>query len=198
MGYFGFPWIFLPQYFLLLFWSAVNRDEDIVRESFSVKFIFYILHDICLLSMFLWTFFFNVVFCVCSLLFFSSQPDVVNITWIIGHIHHSIVDKIDPASEDVERAKIPYQLHWVTYFYKIWSEEFIYRAFNWSVKNTFDEPWRGSPFFSSKVEEWLMMTFVMENCLLDLFVVLDLDLELIWIDNTWFFFFVSQMLELNI
>ena len=32
-------------------------------------------------------------------------------------------------------------------------------------------------FFSSKVEEWSMMTFVMENCLLDLFVVLNLDLE---------------------
>jgi hypothetical protein len=101
-------------------------------------------------------------------------------------------------SEDVERVKIPYQLHWVTYFCEMWSEEFIYRAFNWSVKNTFDEPWRGSPFFSSKVEEWLMMTFVMENCLLDLFVVLDLDLEPVWIDNSCLFFFVSQMLELNI
>jgi hypothetical protein len=61
----------------------------------------------------------------------------------------------------------------------MWSEEFIYRAFNWSVKITVDEPWRGLPplFFSSKVEEWSMMTFVMENCLLDLFVVLNLDLE---------------------
>jgi hypothetical protein len=70
---------------------------------------------------------------------------------------------------------LPYQLHWVTYFYEMWSEEFIYRAFNWSIKNTFDEPWRGTPppfIFSSKVEERLMMTFVMENCLLDLFVVL--------------------------
>ena len=37
------------------------------------------------------------------------------------------------------------------------------------------------PPFSSKVEEWFMMTFVMENCLLDLFVVLDLDLE----PNSW-------------
>ena len=34
-----------------------------------------------------------------------SQPDVVNITWIIGHIHRSIVDKIDLTSEDVERVK---------------------------------------------------------------------------------------------
>ena len=31
-----------------------------------------------------------------------------------------------------------------------------------------------------------MMTFVMENCLLDLFVVLDLDLEPISIDNSFF------------
>jgi hypothetical protein len=52
-----------------------------------------------------------------------------------------------------------------------------------------------SPFLTSKVEEWLMMTFVLENCLLDLFVVLDLDLGSILIDN---FFFVSQKLEINI
>jgi hypothetical protein len=52
------------------------------------------------------------------------------------------------------------------------------------------------PFSTSKVEEWLMMTFVLENCLLDLFVVLDLDLGLILIDNS--FFFVSQKLEINI
>jgi hypothetical protein len=33
------------------------------------------------------------------------------------------------------------------------------------------------PFFlTSKLEEWLMMTFVLEKCLPDLFVVLDLDL----------------------
>ena len=42
------------------------------------------------------------------------------------------------------------------------------------------------PFLTSKVEEWLMMTFVLENCLLDLFVVLDLDLGLILIDNSFF------------
>ena len=40
------------------------------------------------------------------------------------------------------------------------------------------------------------MSFVLENCLLDLFVNLDLDLEPILIDNS--FFFVSQNLELNI
>jgi hypothetical protein len=31
--------IFLPTIFLLVFFFAVNRDGDIVRESFSVKFI---------------------------------------------------------------------------------------------------------------------------------------------------------------
>ena len=43
-----------------------------------------------------------------------------------------------------------------------------------------------------------MMTFVMENCLLNLFVVLDLNLEPIWIDNSCLFSFVSQKLEFNI
>jgi len=50
-------------------------------------------------------------------------------------------------------------------------------------------------FLTSNVEEWLMMTFVLENCLLDLFVVLDLDLGSILID---IYFFVSQNLEINI
>jgi hypothetical protein len=38
------------------------------------------------------------------------------------------------------------------------------------------------------VEKWLMMTFVLENCLLDLFVVLDLNLASNLIDK---FFFLS-------
>ena len=80
----------------------------------------------------------------------------------------------------------------------MWSEELIYRAFNWSVKKFLmkrdeDPP---TPFLTSKMEEWLMMTFVLENCLLNLFVVLDLDLGSILIDNS--FFFVSQKLEINI
>ena len=60
------------------------------------------------------------------------------------------------------------------------------------------ESWWGfpPPFLTSKMEEWLMMTFVLENCLLNLFVVLDLDLGSILIDNS--FFFVSQKLEINI
>jgi hypothetical protein len=93
--------------------------------------------------------------------------------------------------------KKTYQLHWVTYFCEMWSEEFIYRVFNLSVKillmNRDEDP---SFFLTSKVEEWLMMTFVLENWLLDLFVVLDLDLGSILIDNS--FFSVSQKLEINI
>ena len=38
---------------------------------------------------------------------FFPQTDV-NITWITGHIHHSIVDKIDLTSEYVEMAKKKY------------------------------------------------------------------------------------------
>jgi hypothetical protein len=52
------------------------------------------------------------------------------------------------------------------------------------------------PLLTSKLEEWLMMKFALENCLLDLFVVLDLDLGSILIDNS--FLFVSQKLDLNI
>lgn len=52
-----------------------------------------------------------------------------------------------------------------------------------STCDVFDE---GPPLFTSKVEEWLMMTFVLENCLLDLFVVLDLGLGSILIDNFCF------------
>jgi len=90
--------------------------------------LFYILYDIRLSSTFLWLFFpmWSSVFVLCC--FFSS--------WITGHIHRSIVDKIDLTSEYVEmvKKKKPYQLHWGTYFCEMWSEKFIYRAFNWSVK----------------------------------------------------------------
>ena len=43
------------------------------------------------------------------------------------------------------------------------------------------------PFFlTSKVEEWLMTAFVLENCLLDMFVVLELVLGWNLIDNSFF------------
>jgi hypothetical protein len=102
VGAFDFPysWIFLPPIFLFCFF-AVNRDGDIVRESFSVKFILHSLWYTLLVYVFLNLFFqCDLVFVLC---FFFSQPDV-NITWITGHIHRSIVDKIDPTSEYVEMA----------------------------------------------------------------------------------------------
>jgi hypothetical protein len=117
-----------PQYFCCFFY-AVNRDGDIVRESFSVKFMLHSLWYTSVIYVFpMW----SSVFVLC---WFFSQP-YVNITWITGHIHRSIVDNIYPTCEYVEMAKkkIPYQLHWVAYFCEMWSKEFIYRAFNWSVK----------------------------------------------------------------
>ena len=70
VGAFGFPysWIFLPPIFLLFFF-AVNRDGDIVRESFSVIFILHSLWYTPLVYVFM-NLFSNVIFCVCSLLFF--------------------------------------------------------------------------------------------------------------------------------
>ena len=104
MNYFGFSWswIFLPQYFLLVF---MCRESWWGRPWIVCSQIYFILHDIRLSS----TFFLNLFFqCGLLCLFFVecfSQPDVVNITWITGHIHCSIVDKIDSTSEDVERVK---------------------------------------------------------------------------------------------
>ena len=140
MGVFGFPysWIFLPQYFLLFFF-AVNLDGDIVRESFSVKFILHSLWYTPLVYVFM-NLFFNVVFCACSLLIFFSQPNV-NITWITGHIHRSIVDKIDPTSEYVEMVK-KYTLSITLGYIVLWN---VIRRIYLTVRNTFDEPWRAPP-----------------------------------------------------
>jgi hypothetical protein len=102
VSYFGFPYSVVIFSSPIYFFFAVNRDEDVVRESFSVK-LFYILQDIRLSSTFCEPYF-HVVFCVCSLLFFFSQADV-NITLITGHIHRSNVYKIDPTSEYVEMVK---------------------------------------------------------------------------------------------
>ena len=93
---FAYSWIFL-------FFRWVFFLPWIVMETLSVNHfqsnLFYILYGIRVSSTFLWTFLFNVIFCVCS------QPDV-NITWNTGHIHRSIVDKIEPTSEYVEMVNI--------------------------------------------------------------------------------------------
>ena len=138
MGVFGFPysWIFLPQYFLLFFLPWILMGTLSVNRFQSN--LFYILYDIRLSSTFLWTFFFNVVFCVCSLLiFFLSQPDV-NITWITGHIHRSIVDKIDPTSEYMYVEMVnKYTLLITLGYIVLWN---VIRRIYLTVRNTFDEP----------------------------------------------------------
>ena len=141
----------------------------------------YILYDIRLSSTFLWTFFFNVVFCVCSLLIFSLS---IRCQYYMNY--WTIVDKIDPTSEYVEMVKK--KIYIINYiglhsFVKCDQKNLFNRKkyFWWTVTRT-------PPFFlTSKLEEWLMMKFVLENYLLDLFVVLDLDLGSILIDNSFFF-----------
>ena len=133
---------FSSQYFLLFFF-AVNLDGDIVRESFSVKFILHCLWYTPLVYV-LMNLFFNVVFCACSLLIFFSQPNV-NITWITGHIHRSIVDKIDPTNEYVEMGKQTLSIT-LGYIF-LWNViRRIYLPCLQLISNhTFDELWRGSP-----------------------------------------------------
>ena len=144
MGVFGFPysWIFLPQYFLLGFFLLWILMGILSVNRFQSN-LFYILYDIRLSSTFLWTFFFNVVFCFCSLLiFFLSQTDV-NTTWITGLVHRSIVDKIDTTSEYGEMVKKNTLSITLGYIF-LWN---VIRRICLTVKNTFDEPWRGPPFF---------------------------------------------------
>ena len=105
VGYFDFSWswIFLLQYFLLVF---------MCRESWWGHCPWIVFSQIYCTFFMIYTY--RLRFCEpffkCGLLclfyvFFFSQPHVVNITWITGHIHRSIVDKIDPTSKDVERVK---------------------------------------------------------------------------------------------
>jgi hypothetical protein len=116
---------FFPNIFCW-FLFGMNRDEDNVRESFSVKFNFTL--SITLGYIFLWN--------------------------VIRRIYLPCLQLIS--------------------------------------KKYFDESWQGTPPPLFLVQKWKnglwWMTFVMDNCLLDLFVVLDLDSEPIWIDNSCLFF----------
>ena len=58
-----------PQYFCWFFFRTWIVMGTLSVNHFQSNLI-YILYDIRLSSTFLWTFFFNVIFCVCSLLFF--------------------------------------------------------------------------------------------------------------------------------
>ena len=144
VGAFGFPysWIFLPQYLLLVFLLWILMGTLSVNRFQSN--LFYILYDIRLSSKFLWTFLFNVVFCVCSLLiFFSLNP--------MSILHELLdtytVDKIDPTSEYVEMVK-KYTLSITLGYIVLWN---VIRRIYLTVRNTFDEPSRGPPplFFNN-------------------------------------------------
>jgi hypothetical protein len=182
VGAFGFPhaWIFLPPIFLWIVFSQIYFTFFMIYSS---RLYFYELFFPMRSS----------VFVLCC--FFSLD---VNITWITGHIHRSIVDKIDMTSEYVEMVKkntLSITLGYI-FLWNVFRRNYL-PCLQLISKNTFDELWQGpSLFLTSKVEEWLMMTFVLENCLLDLFVVLDLNLRSILIDNS--FFFVSQKFELKL
>jgi hypothetical protein len=101
---------FFPN--ILLFFLAVNLDGDIIRESLSVKFILKFFMIYVSRLRFYEPFFpmWSSVYVLCWFSF--SQPDV-NITWITGHIHRSIVDKIDPTSEYVEMVKKIYIINYI-------------------------------------------------------------------------------------
>ena len=99
---FAYSWIFL---FFCWFFFAVNRDGDIVRESFSVKFILHSLWYTRLVYVFMNLLIQCDLLCLFFVFLFFFQPDV-NITWNTVHIHRSIIDKIEPTSEYVEMVKL--------------------------------------------------------------------------------------------
>jgi hypothetical protein len=81
-------------------------------------------------------------------------------------ILHELLGKIDTTSECRNGKENTLSITLGYIFLCMWSEEFIYRAFNWSVKILLINRDEDPPlplFLTSKVEEWLMMTFVLEN-----------------------------------
>ena len=78
-GCFWFP-VFVnfssPNIFVGFFFCRESWWGGTLSVNYFQSNLFYILYDIRLSSTFLWTFFFNVIFCVCSLLLFFSQSDV--------------------------------------------------------------------------------------------------------------------------
>jgi hypothetical protein len=192
---FLYSWIFLPPIFLLDFFFVVNRDGEghcpwiIFSQIYFTFFMIYASRLRFYEPFFsMWSSVF--VLCCC---FFLNLMSIQCITCNTGHIHCSIVDKIEPTSEYVEMVKTNALSITLGYIF-LWNviRTNYLPCLQLISKNTFDEPWRGpSLFLASKVEEWLMMTFVLENCLLDLFVVLDWNLRSILIDNS--FFFVSKI-----
>ena len=142
----------------------------------------YILYDIRLSSTFLWTFFFNVVFCVCSLLIFSLS---IRCQYYMNY--WTIVDKIDPTSEYVEMVKKKYIINYTgLHIFVKCDQKNLFNRKKIVLMNRDEDP----PFFNLKVrrmandEIYAGKLFTRSVCCFGS------------IDNS--FFFVSQKLDLNI
>ena len=125
-----------PIFFVGFYLSWIIRTLSVNR--FQSK-LFYILRDTRLSSPFLWYFFQCGLLCLYFVGFFFFLSTRCR-QYYMNYWTHPPLNCW--TSEDVERVKIPYQLHWVTYFCEMWSEECISSVCNWSVKSISDEPWR--------------------------------------------------------
>ena len=137
--------IFLPPIFLFVFFCRESWWGHCPWIIFSqIYFTFFMIYASRLRF---YEPFFPMWSSVVVLCFVFSQPDV-NITWITGHIHRSIVDKIDPTSEDVEMGKKTTLSITLGYIF-LWNviRRIYLPCLQLISKNTFDEPWRGSPLF---------------------------------------------------
>ena len=138
MGVFGFPysWIFLPQYFLLVFLLWILMGTLSVN-SFQSN-LFYIRYDIRL--RFYEPFFsmWSSVYVLCWF-FFSTRCQYYMNYWT--HTPFNCWSKIDPTSEYVEMVN-KYTLLITLGYIVLWN---VIRRIYLTVRNTFDEPWQGPP-----------------------------------------------------
>ena len=156
-----------------------------VRKLFSVKFILHSLWYMPLVYVFVNLFFFNVVFCVCSSFIFFL---LTRCQYYMNYWTHTPFNcwQNRPDYWVCSNGKKIYIINYIGLhsFVKCDRKNLFNRKkyFWWSVTRTLPPP-----FLTSKLQEWLTMKFLLENCLLDLIVVLDLDLGSILIDNVYFF-----------
>ena len=178
----GFPylWIFLPPIFLLFFLCRESWWGHCPWIIFSQIYVTFFMIYVCHLR------FSNVIFCVCSLLvFFSTLCQYYMNYWTHPPFNcWQYIPDLWVCRNGKKKNTLSITLGCIFLWNVI--KRIYLPCLQLISKNTFDEPWRGPPLLTSKVEEWLMITFVLENCLIDLFVVLDLDLGSILIDNSFF------------
>ena len=154
---------------LLWFSVIVDLSSPIVFVGFYVPWImmrtlsvnrfqsnlFYILYDIRYASrlMFLWTFFsmWSSVFVLCCRFSFLTRCCQYYMNYWTHPLFNCWQNRHDYWGCRNGKKKIryilPYYLHWVTYFCEMWSEEFIYRSLNWSVKILLMNRDEDPPFF---------------------------------------------------